>query len=61
MFSVLSSSDENQRKRLGFFESRPVKNLNAIEGFHLLENMFYFFYKFIAFRLNKEKDDIQNE
>ena len=35
-----------------------MKIRDAVKGFHLLENMFYFVYEIIIFHLNKGKDDI---
>ena len=38
MFSVPSYPGENRGERLGESESRSVKNRDAVEGFHVLEN-----------------------
>ena len=38
IFSVPSLPGENQGERLGEFESKSMKILDAVKGFHLLEN-----------------------
>ena len=43
---------------MGEFESRSVKTRDAVDpsSYEGTENMFYFFYKIILFRLNKKED-----
>ena len=53
---------ENQRRSWG---STPAQEFSQTlssfsPGYEGTENMFYFFYKIIIFRLNKEKDDIRS-
>ena len=42
------------------FHYSPNRSPRFSPGYGGTENMFYFFYKIIIFRLNKEKDDIQS-
>ena len=58
-----SQPGENEEERLGGFESGSRILTNFAEfspGYEAMENMIYFFYEIIIFRLNKQKDDIRS-
>ena len=56
------ANSENPRRSRGFSPARelPQTLLRFSPGYEGTENMFYFFYRIIIFRLNKEKDDIRS-
>ena len=52
---------ENPRRCRGFSPARECSQTlpRFSPSYEAMENMFYFFYKIIIFRLNKEKDDTE--
>ena len=59
---IREQKSENQRHSWGFSLAREFSQTlpRCSPGLEGTENIFYFFYKIISFRLFKEKDEIRN-